>query len=201
MSKDHWENIYQTHLPSELSWYSRNLSKSLELIQSLPGVNSKTPILDVGAGASSLCSDLLERGYLDVTALDLSRTALTKASQDSRLKWIVADITEIITLEPQHYAVWHDRAVFHFLIHDSERDAYRQRLLNALRPDGYVVISTFGPEGSLRCSGLEVQRYSAKTLSEELGPRFQLVRNSTEQHMTPAGKEQQFIFCVFRLAG
>jgi len=150
-----------------------------------------------------LVDDLLARGYESITVLDISQTAidvnrkrLEKASE--RVHWVVADITKI-ELESGVYDVWHDRAVFHFLTSPRDRLAYVRQVTRAVRPGGNVIISTFGPEGPTKCSGLEVVRYDAESLHQEFGVHFRLLDSLKEMHRTPFGTVQQFLYCLCRI--
>src|SRR5438874_2385738 len=154
-------------------------------------------------GESTLVDDLLDRGYENITILDISRTAidanrkrLGKASE--RIRWLVADITKA-ELERSAYDVWHDRAVFHFLTEASDRIAYVRQVAGAVRPGGHVIVSTFGPEGPTKCSGLDVVRYDAESLHSEFGIHFRQLSSSQELHQTPLGTIQQFLYCYCRI--
>ncbi len=159
--------------------------------------------MDVGGGESTLVDDLLTRGYSNITVLDVSQTAIdvTKkrlGSAADRIHWLVADITEA-HLEPDAYDVWHDRAVFHFLTSSEQRAAYVRQVGRSVKPGGHVIVSTFGPEGPTKCSGLDVIRYNADSLHNQFGARFTLVENSKELHHTPFGSTQQFLYCYCRV--
>jgi len=119
-------------------------------------------------------------------------------SAAEQVRWLVGDITEI-ELEQGAYDVWHDRAVFHFLIETEHRNAYVRQVARSVRPGGHVIVSTFGPEGPAKCSGLDVMRYDAGSLHEEFGARFRLVESSKELHRTPFGTTQQFLYCYCHL--
>jgi trans-aconitate methyltransferase len=198
--RTHWEAVYRTKAVTETSWYQPVLQRSLELIQAAT-VPPGAAILDVGGGASTLVDHLLAAGFADVTVLDIASTALAQArvrlgAKAASVQWIAADIT---TWQPtRRYVVWHDRAVFHFLVDPALRARYLDSLRAALAPGGHVVIATFGPEGPTRCSGLDVQRYSTETLSAVLGSAFRLMRSQLEEHVTPTGKRQQFLYCWWR---
>ena len=199
--KSHWETIYQTNAPNEVSWYQEHPSKSLELIRST-GIGREATLIDVGGGASTLVDHLLADGFGRVTVLDISPEALQKAK--SRLgpradvvTWLEGDVTQVIL--PYHfYDVWHDRAVFHFLTSPDDRQRYLRTLSDAVKPGGHVIIATFALEGPPRCSGLEVVRYSSESLSAEFGPAFRLVESVAETHHTPFSTDQRFIYCLFR---
>lgn len=197
-AKKHWEDLYHTKSPTEVSWFSPRLEISLSLIKhAAPELSAS--IIDVGGGASTLVDDLIASGYENITVLDIAETAIDAArkrlgSNAGCVKWLVADITQL-ALSEQSYDVWHDRAVFHFLTQSDERRAYIRQLMSAVRAGGHVIIATFGPEGPQKCSGLNVVRYHADSLRDELGPRFRLLESSKMLHQTPFGTSQQFLYC------
>jgi 2-polyprenyl-3-methyl-5-hydroxy-6-metoxy-1,4-benzoquinol methylase len=200
--KTHWEEIYKSKAPDQMSWYRPHLEKSLALIERAAGGRSAS-IIDVGGGESTLVDDLLARGYENISVLDVSQTAigvtrkrLKEAAE--RVRWIVGDVIQV-TLEPKAYEVWHDRAVFHFLTSVEQRAAYVKKVAHAVRPGGHVIVGTFGPEGPTKCSGLDVMRYDADSLHDEFGRRFHLVESSKELHETPLGTRQQFLYCYCRV--
>ena len=200
--KTHWEKIYSTKAPTQVSWYSPHLETSLALIHRAAGANSAS-FIDVGGGESTLVDDLLARGYQNITILDISQTAIyvTKKrlkEHAEQVQWLAGDVTKI-ALPRGAYDVWHDRAVFHFLTGTDERLAYVRQVAHAVRPGGYVIVSTFGPEGPTKCSGLDVVRYDADSLHEQFGARFQLVDSAKELHQTPFGTMQQFLYCYCRI--
>jgi len=198
----HWEKIYSQKAPDAVSWYRAHLETSLELIErTVPEASAS--IIDVGGGESTLVDDLLARGYHNITVLDLSQTAIdvNKArlgAASDRIHWWVADVAKA-DLPPNAYDVWHDRAVFHFLTTIDDRMAYVCQVANAVKPGGHVLVSTFGPEGPTKCSGLDVVRYDAESLHKEFGVRFRLLHSFKELHRTPFGTSQQFLYCLCRL--
>jgi len=200
----HWDEVYRTRPPTEVSWYQPMAGPSLRIIMdALP--DRADPVLDVGGGASSLAAQLAEAGFRDVSVLDLSRSALDIAQARmgrvaERITWMVGDVC-LAALAPARYALWHDRAVFHFLTSPEDRAAYLGQLRHALRPDGMAVIATFAEDGPTRCSGLEVRRYSAEGLAAELGEGFRLLRTEREEHRTPSGAGQAFMYAVFQRTG
>ena len=201
-SKTHWDQVYATKAPDAVSWYRRHLETSLALIERAIPVHS-APIIDVGGGESTLVDDLLLRGYTNITVLDISRAAIevTKSrlgSAADNVRWIVADITEV-ELAPRAYDLWHDRAVFHFLTAAEQRAAYIRQVARSVRPGGHIIVSAFGPEGPVKCSGLEVMRYDAEALHREFGIRFRPVESFTELHHTPSETTQQFLYCYCRI--
>ena len=201
-AKSHWEKVYGTKAPDAVSWYAPHLARSLALIESA-SPDRLASIIDIGGGESTLVDDLLAHGYHNLTILDVSQTALdiTKArlgEAGERIHWACADVTQA-DLPAHSFDVWHDRAVFHFLIEPEQRKAYVQLAARAVRPGGHVIVSTFGPEGPTTCSGLDVARYDADSLHHEFGRRFELVESSKELHKTPFGTTQQFLYCYCRL--
>jgi 2-polyprenyl-3-methyl-5-hydroxy-6-metoxy-1,4-benzoquinol methylase len=197
-TKAHWEAIYETKAPTEVSWFSPHLQTSLSLIEQVAPDRSAS-IIDVGGGESTLVDDLLAHGYNNITVLDIAQTAIDANIQRlgpaaSQVTWCVADILST-ALPERHYDVWHDRAVFHFLTQPDDRRAYVQRVASSVKIGGNVIVAAFGPEGPDKCSGLDVMKYDADSLHDEFGPRFRLVRSSTELHRTPFGSTQQFLYC------
>lgn len=196
----HWERVYATKAPAEVSWFRPHLETSLALIERVAGDRSAS-IIDVGGGESTLVDDLIGKGYLNLTVLDISRTAIEHSKQrlgsaSSQVVWLVADVTKAEL--PMHaYDVWHDRAVFHFLTEPEQRLAYVRRAAIAVKPGGHVIIGVFGPEGPVKCSGLDTVRYDADSLQAEFNPRFRLIESVTELHRTPSGTAQQFLYCCF----
>lgn len=198
----HWEKIYRQKAADAVSWYRRHLETSLALIERA-AAHSSASIIDVGGGESTLVDDLLVRGFKDITVLDISQTAIDVTRKRlgpaaERVHWLVADITQA-ELAPGAYDIWHDRAVFHFLSDDAQRASYVRQVMRAVRAGGHVVVSTFGPQGPTKCSGLEVVRYDADSLHDEFGTRFRMVESSTELHETPLGATQQFLYCYCRV--
>ena len=201
-TKTHWEKVYTTKAPDAVSWYRPHLETSLALIVRAADARSAS-IIDIGGGESTLVDDLLAWGYENITVLDVSQTAIDVTKKRlglaaEKIHWLVADITEA-ELEPGAYDVWHDRAVPHFLTASEQRVAYVRNVAHAVRPGGHVIVSTFGPEGPTKCSGLDVIRYDAESLHHQFGVRFRLVESSKELHRTPFGTTQQFLFCYCKV--
>jgi 2-polyprenyl-3-methyl-5-hydroxy-6-metoxy-1,4-benzoquinol methylase len=201
--KVHWEKVYRTKQPNEVSWYRPHLDVSLQLIEDA-SPNRDAQIIDVGGGESTLVDDLLARGYHNISVLDVSSTALAVARERlddkaNKVDWLCGDVTTFVFARHQ-YDVWHDRAVFHFLTYPKDRVAYVRQVARAVKPRGHVIVATFGPEGPTKCSGLDVVRYGADALHDEFGSEFQLVKHLTEFHQTPAGSIQQFTYCYCNLS-
>ena len=197
----HWDDVYRRKADQQTSWFSPHLSTSLSLIKRA-GVTSNAPAIDVGGGSSTLVDDLLDLGFDDVTVLDLAEPALerSKARLGARAQdvhWVVGDIINV-QLEPAHYGLWHDRAVFHFLTDPEARQRYVEQAWSALRPGGHIIVATFGHGGPEQCSGLDVVRYDDEELHQAFGARFEKVGAKQERHRTPWGAEQEFTYCYCR---
>ena len=200
-TKTHWEHIYESKSPTQVSWYQEHADFSLQYILNT-GIQKTDDIIDVGGGASILVDDLIENGFQNITVLDVSGIALQVARQRlgaraANVNWIEADITQA-DLPHQAYDVWHDRAVFHFLIRADHRQRYINRVRSSVRKGGHVIVATFAPDGPERCSGLDVVRYSPESLHSEFGEDFEVVDSARETHHTPFGTEQKFIYCYCR---
>lgn len=201
-SKKHWEQIYSTKAPTQLSWYQLHPRLSLQYIQNT-GVGKTGHIIDVGGGASTLVDHLLDDGFQQITVLDISAEALEIAQQRlgqraGSVNWLEANITQT-TLPGHKYDVWHDRAVFHFLTEREDRNRYIHAVREAVKPGGHVIVATFASDGPERCSGLEVTRYDSQSLHNEFGADFELLDSTHEDHHTPFGTEQKFIYCYCRI--
>jgi 2-polyprenyl-3-methyl-5-hydroxy-6-metoxy-1,4-benzoquinol methylase len=200
-SKDHWERIYSTKATDAVSWYQEHAVSSLQLIRAT-GLPKDATIIDVGGGASTLVDDLLADGYSNLTVLDLSRAALSAArdrlgARAAAVAWLEADVTKI-DLPRLEYDLWHDRAVFHFLTSREDRTAYVRAVVHSVKPGGHVIVATFAEDGPEKCSGLPVMRYSAPLLHSEFGESFTLLSHKAEEHRTPFGTIQKFVYCYCR---
>ena len=199
--KGHWEHIYETKAGEEVSWYQPRAVVSRELIESV-APSRASAIIDVGGGASVLVDDLLTAGYSQLTVLDISRAALDQArvrlgGQADSVTWLEADALAA-DLPHAAFDVWHDRAVFHFLTDTGDRVRYVAQVRHALKPGGAIVIGTFAEDGPLKCSGLDVARYSPEQLVAALGEGFSLISSRRHEHTTPWGAPQAFTFCACR---
>lgn len=200
-TKDHWNRVYSTKPADTVSWYQTRPTVSLELIAAA-NLPAHAPIIDVGGGASVLVDHLLESGRSDISVLDISAAALANArarlgADAGKVRWIEADVREFAP--PQHYDLWHDRAVFHFLTDTADRAAYMAALRRSLNPRGHVVVATFAPDGPKRCSGLDIAQYDAAALHVQFGSDFELLDSRRETHVTPGGSEQRFTWVHLRL--
>lgn len=198
--KSHWEQVYHDRSPAQVSWYQSQPQPSWSMIEN-SGVPPAAAIIDVGGGASNLVDHLLASGWSAVTVLDISAAALGLArerlgAKSGQVTWLEADITAFEP--PRRYALWHDRAVLHFLTDADDRARYRSVLDRALVPGGQVIIGAFALDGPDQCSGLPVVRYSPRTLAALLGPQYDLQESRHIAHRTPWESEQNFVFCRFR---
>ncbi len=198
-STNRWDDVYRERADTDVSWYEARPDTSLRLIEET-GVSRVAGVVDVGGGASRLVDTLLEQGYTDLTVLDLSPTALSRAAerlpQDAPVTWVTGDILD--WHPDRRFALWHDRAAFHFLTDPSDQERYVALVSQALEPGGFAVIGTFALNGPERCSGLPVTRYDAAALARRLGPEFELVRSLDQAHQTPGGTTQNFHYGVLR---
>ncbi|MGA8044582.1 MAG: class I SAM-dependent methyltransferase [Terracidiphilus sp.] len=200
-AKSHWESVYNRNAANAVSWYREHLETSIRLIRKA-GLATEAAFLDVGGGHSTLVDDLLAAGFTNLTVLDIAGAALAATRRRlgpaaERVTWITGDVLSV-SMNEAHFDLWHDRAVFHFLTRPEDRDAYVRQLLHALRPGGHAIIAPFGPEGPMKCSGLDICRYDADSLAHTLGTGFALEESAMELHETPAGKSQQFLYGLFR---
>ena len=197
--KEHWENIYQHNSPLELSWYSEDPELSMRLIHDTH-ISREAAIIDVGGGASTLVDRLVDENYTNVAVLDVAARALAHArtrlaAKACRIQWFEKDVTRFSP--PNQYSLWHDRAVFHFLINKTDRNRYVKVLRRSLRSGGHLIMMTFAIDGPSKCSGLDIVQYDEHTLAAALGTGFQLMESGFENHFTPAGKQQKFAYFRF----
>jgi len=198
-SKKHWEKVYTQKNPNEVSWFQNEPTVSKKIIQSVS--NNLASVIDVGGGASLLVDYLIKLGYTNVAVLDISDKAIQYAKarlgdQANSVEWFVEDITQFTP--PHTYNVWHDRAVFHFLIDEQSRKSYVEVLRNAIMVGGYVIIATFAKDGPKKCSGLDIVQYDENSIQYELGNDFVLLDSEYETHITPNKAEQHFIYFTFQ---
>ena len=196
--KSHWENVYETKTPDQVSWTQIVPSTSLRLIEEV-AIKKNAPIIDVGGGDSNLVDYLLKEGYTNVSVLDISEKALERAKarlgeKASQVTWIVSDINTFVP--KQHYAIWHDRAVFHFVTGEKDIQNYVHRVANYV--SGYFIVGTFSENGPLKCSGLEIKQYNEERLNALFGAQFDKLSCFNEDHITPFDTVQNFIFCTFK---
>ncbi|HIH48462.1 TPA: class I SAM-dependent methyltransferase [Candidatus Woesearchaeota archaeon] len=191
--------MYQTKNPEEVSWYQEKPKTSLNLIAETD-IDKDARIIDIGAGDSGLVDNLIALGFRNITVLDISSNALNRAKKRlgdraNDVKWIVSDLREFETND--RYGIWHDRAVLHFLTEEDDISEYVERARQLLKPNGYLIVSTFSQNGPKRCSGLDIKQYSEDSV-KKLFSNFAHIKSFEEEHITPWGASQIFIFSVFR---
>jgi 2-polyprenyl-3-methyl-5-hydroxy-6-metoxy-1,4-benzoquinol methylase len=196
----HWDRVFDERGPTGVSWYERSPLMSLEMI-GLAGIGTREAVLDVGGGASSLAGTLLARGFSDVTVLDLSEVALQASRAQlgpvgARVRWVHSDVLDWIP--DRTYGLWHDRAVFHFLVDAEDRERYLTTARSAVRPGGHAVVGTFAEDGPATCSGLPVARYDAQALADAFGAGFALLGARRQEHRTPGGAVQSLTWVTMR---
>jgi 2-polyprenyl-3-methyl-5-hydroxy-6-metoxy-1,4-benzoquinol methylase len=201
-AKEHWESIYQTKNSNEVSWYQEKPETSLNLI-SETGIEKNAKIIDVGAGASKLVDNLLALGFRSITVLDVSSNALNTAKKRlgdraNNVKWVVSDLREFETNDK--YDIWHDRAVLHFLTEEDDISKYVEKVRQLLKQSGYLIVSTFSVNGPKKCSGLDIKQYSEDSM-KKLFSDFEHIKSFEEEHKTPWGASQVFIYSIFRKKG
>lgn len=201
-AKAHWDEVYRTKAATSVSWFQAEPTISLDLITRI-APDADTPIIDVGGGASTLVDGLLATGFRSLTVLDLAGPALEIARarlgpSSVHVQWMEADVLTA-ALPSQHYGVWHDRAVFHFLTNRGDRERYVAQARRAIRPGGHIIVASFAHDGPQRCSGLDAIRYSPTAMQAEFGAGFTLLASTRENHRTPNGTVQQFVYCLCRV--
>ncbi len=199
-NKEHWERIYQTKAENEVSWFQSYPATSMKLIDDL-NLSKAANIIDIGGGDSHLIDALLEKGYQNLWVLDISKQAIEKAQQrlgekGKNVHWIVSDITEFVL--PVQFDCWHDRAAFHFLTTEEKISRYVAVAENAIKPNGYLIISTFSEQGPKKCSGLDIMQYSENSLTARFENVFDKINCFQEDHLTPFNTTQNFLFCTFK---
>ena len=198
--EEHWQEVYQKKNENEVSWFQKSPKLSLDFICGL-NLNLDSHIIDIGAGESRLVDNLLNLGYTNVSVLDISLKSIEKTKKRLGLKsklvnWIVSDINDF---KPKHkYDLWHDRAAFHFLKDSLEIKNYIKLLKNSLNIDADLIMATFSDNGPLKCSGLEVSRYSKNSISNLLKNDFKLIKSEISIHKTPFNTTQEFLFTKFK---
>jgi len=202
--KQHWNNVYSSKDINQLGWYEEMPAPSLELFSKC-NANKDMTILDVGTGASTFIDSLIEAGFTNIIATDISEVALSKSKERlgkekaALVKWIVDDITEPIHMQNLGQVdIWHDRAVLHFLVKDDERNAYLSTLKKVVKKGGYVIIAAFSLKGARKCSGLDIRNYDENLLAEFLGEEFKLVEHFDYMYHMPSGETRPYIYTLFQ---
>lgn len=199
--KEHWESVYTVKQSTEVSWYQARPTRTLELLREI-GAGPHTNVIDIGGGDSTFVDAVLAEQLGQVTVLDISAGALDRArtrlgERAKDVTWIEADVTQV-ALPRAAFDVWHDRAVFHFLVDAQEQARYVVTATNAVRSGGHLIMSTFAPEGPTRCSGLEVMRYGPDDLARHFADGFRLREGFAEEHLTPSGARQRFTVALLQ---
>ena len=195
--KNHWETVYETKLPNEVSWTQEKPKTSLDFIHET-NLGKSAKIIDIGGGDSKLVDYLLEEGYENISVLDISARALERAKKRlgknaEKINWIVSDITEFI--HETSYDIWHDRATFHFLTSSEQIKSYRKTIEKWVT--GFLIIGTFSEEGPKKCSGLKIKQYSETAIENQFSEGFNKIKCIIEDHNTPFETIQNFTFCIF----
>ncbi len=202
--KEHWHKVYSSKEVNKLGWYEEVSAPSLELLSKC-NINRDAPILDVGAGASTFIDSLIEAGFKNIIATDICEIALSKLRERlgkekaSLIKWIVDDITQPARIQNlKDVAVWHDRALLHFLLEDGERNMYLSTLKKVVREGSYVIIAAFSLKGVQKCSGLNVKNYDRNSLAKFLGEDFELLEYFDYMYHMPSGELRPYIYTLFQ---
>jgi hypothetical protein len=196
--KEHWEKVYATKQPNEVSWTEEIPKTSLDFLHSF-NLKKTANIIDIGGGDSKFVDYLLNEGYENISVLDISENAIERAKQRLgekaiKVNWIISDVTEF---HPSiSYDFWHDRATFHFLTTKDEINTYLTTAQKAIKY--FMTIGTFSDKGPKKCSGLDVHQYNETELQHELQKGFQKIKCITEDHTTPFNTKQNFLFCSFK---
>jgi trans-aconitate methyltransferase len=196
--KSHWEDVFKRREDDQLSWHEPRPEHSLELVHAALSQGARS-LIDIGGGTSRLVDALLDEGLDRIAVLDVSDTALARTrdrlgARAEEIEWISGDVTMVDQVGT--FDIWHDRAVFHFLISEEDRSRYRELVESTVPKGGYAIIATFGPQGPEQCSGLDVRRYADHELLEEVGSGFSLTDSILVDHRTPAGRQQQFLYVM-----
>lgn len=202
--KEHWNKVYKSREIDKLGWYEDKPIPSLNLL-SRCNIDKDDPILDVGCGATTFIDCLIGQGFTNIVAVDISETALNKLKERlgeekaSLVEFIVDDITQPIHINNlKNIAVWHDRALLHFLLEETQLQAYLTTLKKVVKEDGYVIIATFSLKGAKRCSGLDVKQYDQDMLAEFLGNDFELVEYLEYEYHMPSGETRPYVYTLFQ---
>ena len=196
--KKHWENIYQTKNIDGVSWYQETPYESIELIKKFSTTDSDL-IIDIGCGKSFLADNLLKLNYKNITLVDISLNALKEVKERLNNKSLNFIETDVLNLKLERtFDIWHDRAVFHFITNKKSIEKYISLCNEYIGEGGKLIIGTFAEDGPLKCSGLEIKRYSVENLKELFKENFEFIEGFKKLHSTPFGTQQSFTFCVFR---
>jgi cyclopropane fatty-acyl-phospholipid synthase-like methyltransferase len=202
--KEHWNEIYDALDADELTWYEEMPEASIKLLSKCH-INKDEPILDVGSGASTFVDYLINQGFRNIIAIDISEIALNKLKERlgeekaSSVRWIVDDITQPIHIQNlRNIAVWHDRAVLHFLLEEQQQHMYLSTLKKVIKKDGYVIIAAFSLKGAKKCTGLNVKNYDQNMLAKFLGEDFTMLEYFDYTYHTPSGMPRPYVYALFQ---
>ncbi len=202
--RGHWNDVYSSKDVNQLGWYEETPAQCLELLSKC-NVTKDMTILDVGTGASTFIDCLIEKGFTNIIATDISEMALSKLKERlgkqkaSLVRWIVDDITKPVHIQNLGgIDIWHDRAVLHFLVKDDDRNAYLSTLKKVVKKNGYVIIATFSLKGARKCSGLDIRNYDENLLAELLGEDFKLIEYFDYLYHMPSGEARPYIYTLFQ---
>ena len=197
-NKKHWEKIYETKTIDGVSWYEKTPHQSIKLIQKYSDKNSDK-IIDVGCGKSFLADNLYKLNYENITLVDISLNALNEVKSRLKNDYLNFIETNILNFNSENgYDIWHDRAVFHFITDKKEINRYLKICNKQINKGGILIIGTFAEDGPLKCSGLEIKRYSINNLKELFMENFEFIEGFKKLHITPFDTQQSFTFCVFK---
>jgi len=199
-AKEHWERIFDTDKTEAFSWFQAYPKTSIDFLE-LFNLPLEAKIIDIGGGDSNLVDVLIQKGYKNITVLDISANALNRARKRlghkaEMVTWIVSDIIEFVPTET--YDFWHDRAAFHFLTTEERIAKYVTLAEKHINPGGYLVLGTFSENGPEKCSGLTIKQYSETSMSDRFDKSFKRIKCVSEDHQTPFNTSQHFLFCSFR---
>jgi hypothetical protein len=198
--KSHWENIYSCKKEDGVSWFQEHPKTSIDLIEKY-STDKSISIIDIGSGRSKILKNLIENEYVDLTYLDISQEACSKSkislgAKQDLVQWYVENVLDFNT--EKNFSIWHDRAVFHFLISKEDVEKYKQVALKNIVKGGYLILGTFSQNGPEKCSGLNVSRYSPESLKKIFNPEFKMIESFTIDHKTPFNTTQNFLFSIFK---
>ena len=194
---EHWDNVFRAKPRTDVSWFEAEPTTSLELVKSV--TSPSTSVIDVGAGTADLARRLINDGYADITVLDISAIAIDSMAAsftdaDHKPNFVLADVSKWFPVRT--YDMWHDRAVFHFMVTEEMRNGYRATLTRAVHPGGFAIIGTFADDGPEQCSGITVARHTAESIAHFFEAEFDLVQSFNQIHRTPQGADQHFVWVI-----
>ena len=198
--KNHWENIYSSKNEDAVSWFEEYPKTSIELIEKY-STDKSSSIIDIGSGRSKILKNLIENEYDDLTYLDISQEACSKSkislgNKKDLIQWHVQNVLDLNA--EKKCSIWHDRAVFHFLISKEDVEKYKKVAFKNIAQDGYLILGTFSENGPEKCSGLNISRYSPESLKKIFNPEFKIIETLTIDHKTPFNTIQNFLFIIFK---